>query len=67
MRATDRDTSQAICMEAMLPPCLDGISGGLFTSADSSAYELGFDFGQIFNFATHSTGILVLRYVSCRT
>lgn len=67
MRATDRDTSQAGLYGSDAATMLDGISGGLFTSADSSAYELGFDFGQIFNFATHSTGILVLRYVSCRT
>lgn len=33
------------------------------TSSQNSIYELGFDFGQIFSFKVHSSGVLGIRWV----
>jgi hypothetical protein len=35
---------------------------GMLFDKDNSAYELGFDFGQIFTFKNHSSGLLMMRY-----
>ena len=42
---------------------LNRVTRGLFAQDSSRAYELGMDFGQIFNFKTHSAGIVLLRRV----
>lgn len=38
----------------------DGFNGKLM-DPDAGCYELGFDYGQVFNIATHSVGIICLR------
>ena len=34
---------------------------GKLMDPDAGCYELGFDYGQVFNIATHSVGIICLR------
>ncbi|KAK9906510.1 hypothetical protein WJX75_003063 [Coccomyxa subellipsoidea] len=61
LRGTGRDTSAAGFYGSREAQRLHDETGGRFSAPSSSAYELGFDYGQIFNFKTHSTGIMVLR------
>ena len=35
--------------------------GGMLFHPDNSAYEIGFDFGQIFTFKNHSSGMFCIR------
>ena len=60
-RGKGRDTSSAGFYGSPEAVRLNRVTGGLFAKDSSSAYELGMDFGQIFNFKTHSTGIVLLR------
>ena len=60
-RGKGRDTSAAGFYGSCEAARLDRVTRGLFGKDSSSAYELGMDFGQIFNFKTHSTGIVLLR------
>ena len=60
-RGKGRDTSAAGSYGSREAARLNRVTRGLFGKDSSSAYELGIDFGQIFNFKTHSTGIVLLR------
>ena len=60
-RSKGRDTSAAGFHGSAEAARLNRVTGGVFAKDSSSAYELGMDFGQIFNFKTHSTGIVLLR------
>jgi hypothetical protein len=60
-RGKGRDTSAAGFHGSPEAARADEVTDGLFSKAASSVYELGMDFGQIFNFKTHSTGIALLR------
>jgi len=40
---------------------IDRCTGGALSNPDNSAYELGFDFGQMFGSKVHSSGVLGLR------
>ena len=60
-RGKGRDASAAGFYGSREAARLDRLTAGLFAQDSSSAYELGMDFGQIFNFKTHSTGIVLLR------
>jgi hypothetical protein len=42
---------------------INSLSGGTLYNPDNSAYELGFDFCQIFVFKNHSSGVLGIRSV----
>ena len=63
-RGKGRDTSAGGFYGGPEAARLDRVTRGLFGKDSSSAYELGMDFGQIFNFKTHSTGIVLLRSAS---
>ena len=67
LRGTGRDTSAAGFYGSREAQRLHDETGGRFSAPSSSAYELGFDYGQIFNFKTHSTGIMVLRCAALYT
>ena len=60
-RGKGRDTSAAGFYGSAEAARVNRFTGGLFSGETSSAYELGMYFGQIFNFKTHSTGIVLLR------
>lgn len=42
---------------------INEVTQGQLNNKDNSAYELGFDFGQIFAFKQHSFGLVVMRCV----
>ena len=42
---------------------IDSKCGGMLNDPSNSAYEIGFDFGQIFSFKNHSSGLLCIRSV----
>ena len=40
---------------------LDAATDNQFSLPGNSAYEIGFDNGQLFNFSQHSTGLMTIR------
>lgn len=40
---------------------INGLTNGMLFDKNNSAYEIGFDFGQIFAYKNHSSGLLMLR------
>ena len=61
-RGRGRDTSDASTWYgAEDAKRINNMTGGQLFEADNSAYELGFDFGQVFTFKTHSAGIMCIR------
>ena len=59
--------------EATTDPCsffgaeeaarLDQLCGGLLSHPDSGTYELGWDYGEVFNITPHSVGVMCIRFV----
>jgi hypothetical protein len=43
---------------------INQITGGQLFDPNNSAYELGFDYGQVFTFKTHSAGIMCIRWAA---
>ena len=40
---------------------LDKLCGGVLSHPDSGTYELGWDYGEVFNITPHSVGVMCLR------
>lgn len=60
-RKEQKDTSPGSLYWGDMCQAIDAALGGRLLAADSSGYGIGFDFCQIFNFKTHSSGVMFLR------
>ena len=60
-RKEPKDTSPGSLYGGDMCQAIDAATGGRLLAADSSGYGIGFDFCQIFNFKTHSSGVMFLR------
>ena len=43
---------------------IDQLTGGKLTDPTSGLLEIGFDFGQVFNFIDHSVGVFAVRWAN---
>lgn len=62
-RGTGRDNNPDDFYGSRYAQDINAKTSGEFFEPDSSAYDLGFDFGEVFSFKKYSCGMLFIRCV----
>ncbi|DBB00762.1 TPA: hypothetical protein ACH3X1_000694 [Trebouxia sp. C0004] len=60
-RKQPKDTSPGSLYGGKMSQAINTATSGRLVHPDSSGYGVGFDFTQIFNFKTHSSGVMFMR------